>query len=300
VQLPGGASTVHWSKAEQQDEQIPLDTTAPEFFSNGQCSPKSDVFQMGLLVFELFSRREPFDGVAEWQTFCQTETEAEEEAAEEAFVGAVCKGLRPSFPADWPAELTALIVDCWTTAAAARPSAAAVNERLRRLQARAVAEGLPLPSRKEVSERKHINKTYKPRKYLLRKNEALQDALAVQNGAATVADETVAAGVSALKVQCCKCEDWKQQHDQLHQQHGELRQQNAELRRQLQVLTDQLSGLSGTATNTGVSICTAPASTSSSERNAKTSKRRAESNSRGERCKLQQGMKMNAVNKLYV
>lgn len=100
--------------------------TAPEVYMDGAYSPKTDVFSVGIVLWELAMRiwtgahQKPYtdlleQGLNSFQILRRT----------------CMQGIRPEIPADMPAALKELIQACWSPDAAQRPTA---KELLKRLQ----------------------------------------------------------------------------------------------------------------------------------------------------------------------
>ncbi|CEO96152.1 Protein kinase domain-containing protein [Plasmodiophora brassicae] len=91
---------------------------APEVISNEMYTEKADVYSFGIIVWELFARKVPFEGMNGVQVSVAVST----------------KGLRPDMPPDVPAGVARLIEDCWTTDPQARPTFTDIVRRLKLLQ----------------------------------------------------------------------------------------------------------------------------------------------------------------------
>jgi serine/threonine protein kinase/class 3 adenylate cyclase len=90
-------------------------TAAEVWASRGVAhSTRSDVYSLGIVIWECITRREPFED-------CTTRRQ---------IMRRVLRGIRPDIPPHCPARVAALIRRCWAGDAARRPSARAVVEEL--------------------------------------------------------------------------------------------------------------------------------------------------------------------------
>lgn len=80
--MTGNIGTVHWM--------------APEIFSGEKYTEKADVYSFGILLWELWTRQQPFDGY-------QAVT----------IPNLVVKGERPPIPKDMENDIKKLIQSCW-------------------------------------------------------------------------------------------------------------------------------------------------------------------------------------------
>ena len=87
--------------------------TAPEMLRGERYSKKVDCYSLGVCIWELATRRIPYDGVQSVR-----------------IITSVINGMRPQIPSDCSAVLTKLITECWHSKPSMRPSAAAIVERL--------------------------------------------------------------------------------------------------------------------------------------------------------------------------
>lgn len=91
--------------------------TAPEVLRNERYTTKADVYGFGVVVWEMFARRDPFPGMPPFQIVFAVGTQ----------------GLRPDTSPDWPEEWVSLITDCWQEDPELRPTFEEILERLERL-----------------------------------------------------------------------------------------------------------------------------------------------------------------------
>ncbi|KAL6062440.1 putative serine/threonine-protein kinase drkA, variant 2 [Balamuthia mandrillaris] len=92
--------------------------TAPEIFSNAGYTTKADVYSYGIVLWELFTREEPYKDMHKPQII----------------IGVSKDGLRPVIPTACPPQLAELMRDCWKEDPAQRPSFSEILERLRTMQ----------------------------------------------------------------------------------------------------------------------------------------------------------------------
>ena len=86
---------------------------APEILSKQPYGPEVDVYSYAIVLWEIASRREPWDHIADEElrsTLCE-------------MVGA---GVRPSVDRAWPADYVKLMGACWDSCASARPAFASI------------------------------------------------------------------------------------------------------------------------------------------------------------------------------
>jgi len=84
---------------------------APEVMMGRTLDEKTDVYSFGLILWEIATLKEPFQGMTSWPVFRK----------------AVCEeGLRPPIPSDMLPRLKALINRCWDAKPAVRPSFAQI------------------------------------------------------------------------------------------------------------------------------------------------------------------------------
>lgn len=103
------------SKGYTQSTVGPIRWTAPEAMRKRVYSEASDVFSLGVVLFELFVQRIPWEG-------CET--------IDVAF--RVCSGERMDIPSTVPDAIRQLMLDCWNQDPLARPTLPSVVERLER------------------------------------------------------------------------------------------------------------------------------------------------------------------------
>jgi len=125
----------------QFDPLVPIISSAPETLTNGKYSTKSDVYQFGIFLFEMFMSMQPYSDLAFVQECSRNKTW-------QPFISKVVDGFRPSIPDDWPPMLTSLITLCWSKDPTLRPSMNLVNMQLRELEEFVTLKNLPLPSTK--------------------------------------------------------------------------------------------------------------------------------------------------------
>eukprot|EP01133_Synstelium_polycarpum_P005887 gene5887-6810_t len=77
---------------------------APEVFRNEPYTELCDVYSFGIVLWEIYCRKDPYDGVNSWSIPVM-----------------VCKGERPPIPSDCPSDLSKLIKECWQEKAKKRP-----------------------------------------------------------------------------------------------------------------------------------------------------------------------------------
>jgi len=81
---------------------------APELFkSNAQCTQKSDIYSLGMTLWELVTRKRPFKDAINTAIAAQW----------------VQEGQREEIPADCPPKMAKLITFCWNQEASERPTA---------------------------------------------------------------------------------------------------------------------------------------------------------------------------------
>jgi len=96
---------------------------APEIL-RGESAPTaaSDVYSMGIVMFELFSRERPYSGVP----LAEVLDKVADAGLDEPF--------RPTLPPELPVDVAALIHDCWAPRPELRPSFEEVKSRIERLE----------------------------------------------------------------------------------------------------------------------------------------------------------------------
>lgn len=87
--------------------------TAPEMLRGERYSKKVDCYSFGVCLWELVTRRVPYDGVQSVR-----------------IITSVINGMRPQIPEDCPALFYDLISECWQHKPATRPGSTAIVERL--------------------------------------------------------------------------------------------------------------------------------------------------------------------------
>ena len=89
---------------------------APEMFQGGNYTEKVDVYSYGMVLFEIFARKIPFDDVDGFSVPVQ-----------------VTKGLRPKLPKHVPKSWVKLITQCWHDKPSKRPTFDRIVDTLRSL-----------------------------------------------------------------------------------------------------------------------------------------------------------------------
>jgi len=85
---------------------IPIKWSAPEVLSKGLATTKSDVYSFGILLWEIFEYgKKPFGWLSNKEAY-----------------DAILSGLRPQKPANCPASLYDLMIECWKENPLTRPS----------------------------------------------------------------------------------------------------------------------------------------------------------------------------------
>lgn len=87
---------------------------APEVAESKPYNHKADVFSFGIILWELMSRKKPFDGLNR----------------DSFYESVVHGGGRPPIHKKWPKELTNLMVDCWSVDIEARPNFQQIVDRI--------------------------------------------------------------------------------------------------------------------------------------------------------------------------
>ncbi|KAL6047965.1 Serine/threonine protein kinase, catalytic domain containing protein, variant 2 [Balamuthia mandrillaris] len=89
--------------------------TAPEVLEHGEYSKASDVYSFGIVLWEILSRKDPYEGMSPTAVA----------------VGVLRDNLRPEIPeGDTPEDLVMLVQECWAADPASRPSFLEVMTRL--------------------------------------------------------------------------------------------------------------------------------------------------------------------------
>lgn len=93
--------------------------------SSSLCTPASDVYAFGVVLYEVYSRLDPYKG----------------EDMEEVLRLMVDKNLnkQPPIPKACPGQVSFLMLDCWLSEPEKRPTAIELNTRLKRAQVETVA-----------------------------------------------------------------------------------------------------------------------------------------------------------------
>ncbi|KAF2073595.1 hypothetical protein CYY_005084 [Polysphondylium violaceum] len=90
---------------------------APEVFKSQPYTESCDVYSFGIVLWELYCRLEPYEGVSSW-----------------TIPVIVCKGERPPIPSDCPADYSKLIKSCWADKAKKRPTFNEIHSTLLKIQ----------------------------------------------------------------------------------------------------------------------------------------------------------------------
>ncbi|XP_072046696.1 mitogen-activated protein kinase kinase kinase 20-like [Amphiura filiformis] len=90
---------------------------APEVFTEEKLSPTADIFMYGIVLWELETCEEPYDGISPERVMWRVGTE----------------GLRPTIPATCPATMSDLIQRCWDDKRYKRPKVDEIIEQLERV-----------------------------------------------------------------------------------------------------------------------------------------------------------------------
>ena len=103
--------------------------TAPEVLGGEPNTPASDVYSFGIVMWEVFSRKEPYDGF--------------EGDASDAMEQIVLEGLRPDKLTTVSPDIMALMESCWQHDPAARPDFEALLSTLEKFDAPAIRQMQP-------------------------------------------------------------------------------------------------------------------------------------------------------------
>ncbi|GFH20211.1 protein kinase domain-containing protein [Haematococcus lacustris] len=99
----------------------------PELLAKGTLSPSSDVYAVGVLMWELFTAEKVFKQLSD----------------SEVILAVVTKKARPTFPADCPSKYKFLAEKCWADMSELRPSLESLLNELENLQATLCPQLLP-------------------------------------------------------------------------------------------------------------------------------------------------------------
>ncbi|GAM25173.1 hypothetical protein SAMD00019534_083480 [Acytostelium subglobosum LB1] len=89
---------------------------APEVFRNEPYTELCDVYSFGIVLWEIFCRKDPYDGVNSWSIPVM-----------------VTKGERPQIPSDCPSDYCKLIKECWVDKAKKRPRFKEIKTKLTKM-----------------------------------------------------------------------------------------------------------------------------------------------------------------------
>ncbi|KAL6749139.1 kinase-like domain-containing protein [Haematococcus lacustris] len=101
----------------------------PELLAKGTLSPSSDVYAVGVLMWELFTAEKVFKQLSD----------------SEVILAVVTKKARPTFPADCPSKYKFLAEKCWADMSELRPSLESLLNELENLQATLCPQGDETP-----------------------------------------------------------------------------------------------------------------------------------------------------------
>lgn len=118
-------NTMHTCKT---DGQTTISYAAPELMSDGHTSKASDIFSLGVILWEVWT------GKRAWG-----------DARAVQIIFAICRGDRLPVPEDMPAELSRVMTQCWTLDPNERPSIEEIIQ---------VLEALPIGDEEEEEEEK--------------------------------------------------------------------------------------------------------------------------------------------------
>lgn len=106
---------------------------APELFSGESQTPASDIYSLGMILWEIASRKKPFQGIVS-----------------HTIVGMVLAGTRQPLNDTWPSIFKKLITACWEANPSKRPSAKALGDEFE--AALGSLDSLPssVPEKKEI------------------------------------------------------------------------------------------------------------------------------------------------------
>ncbi|CAB3375388.1 Hypothetical predicted protein [Cloeon dipterum] len=109
---------------------------APEVFEGSSYTEKCDVFSWGIILWEVLTRRRPFDNI---------------KGATVAILWAVHTGQRPPLIANCPPPLETLMTSCWEKESSERPAMVEVVERMERLAVHFPGGDLPITEYEDQS-----------------------------------------------------------------------------------------------------------------------------------------------------
>ncbi|KAL6755899.1 kinase-like domain-containing protein [Haematococcus lacustris] len=101
----------------------------PELLAKGTLSPSSDVYAVGVLMWELFTAEKVFKQLSD----------------SEVILAVVTKKARPTFPSDCPSKYKFLAEKCWADMSELRPSLESLLNELENLQANLCPQGDETP-----------------------------------------------------------------------------------------------------------------------------------------------------------
>lgn len=97
-----------------------------------------DVYSFGMILYEVYSRKDPYEGEDVWDVLAQIADPKTQR--------------RPPVPNATPSDVATLMVDCFNSDPDLRPSFQEIDIRLRRLSTVAVAPAIDITSRGSTSE----------------------------------------------------------------------------------------------------------------------------------------------------
>mmetsp|Transcript_39943 Transcript_39943/g.78539 ORF Transcript_39943/g.78539 Transcript_39943/m.78539 type:complete len:860 (-) Transcript_39943:42-2621(-) len=132
-----GLSFQEDSDPKQFSKMIPVRWSSPEAISGKTPEKASDIYMLGMTMYEMFSRQKPFQELGDDMKTIQEQ---------------VIKGKKPQIPEEWPSLLKDLIELCINSEPSKRPTAEQVNDDLRRMKEQAKEKnwGVPAFSRANV------------------------------------------------------------------------------------------------------------------------------------------------------
>ena len=108
--------------------------SAPEILDGKEYTTKSDVYPMGIMLWELFTRKHPFCGSFE----CEIDLAGQIQSF-------ISNGGRPTIPSDCPQDYKSLMEQCWAQNPDDRPEYSEIVETLKSLCLKYVSKDLQFP-----------------------------------------------------------------------------------------------------------------------------------------------------------